>query len=125
MTERELLDLWTRARWHVIVSQFAPTFLLAAAVLLCLLGLTTAELPVRMAAVGILLASGILGALAQYSAAGEAAAVARELANVPGAGAISATVIRSAGWLWIVRYVTPAVFVVIFASLGVALFAPA
>jgi hypothetical protein len=125
MTERELLDLWTRARWHVIVSQFAPTFLLAVAVLLCLLGLTTAELPVRIAAMGILLASGILGALAQYSAAGEAAAVASELTKVPGAGSISATIIRSARWLWIVRYVTPAVFVVIFASLGVALFAPA
>lgn len=80
MTELELIGLWTRARWHVIVSQLGPTALLGFTVWLAMEGLGDARLAVRVAAAGILLASGILGALAQFSAASEARSIAAALA---------------------------------------------
>ena len=74
MTERELLDLWNKARLHLILAQLAPTFLLIVTVGLLGAGLATAPLAVRLGALLILLASGILGALAEYSTATDAKA---------------------------------------------------
>jgi hypothetical protein len=72
MTEIDLLGLWQKARLHLVISQMAPTFLLIATVALFPLGLGQAPIVVRLAALGILLASGILGALVQFSKIGRA-----------------------------------------------------
>ncbi|TFD31463.1 hypothetical protein [Cryobacterium cryoconiti] len=124
MTEHELISLWTRARWHIIVSQLAPTFLLTALVAFLSLGLAEAALSVRIAAAGILLASGILGAIAQIAAANEGLAIIADLRGLPAASAVGRGVIASAPWVNVVRFVTPAVFVVVYLALLVALFLP-
>lgn len=121
MTERELLDLWNKARLHIIVSQIAPTFLLIATVALLGVGLGHSPLPVRLAALGILLASGIMGALAQFSSANDAIAIADELEAMPGTGAASASAVYIAPWFNVIKWITPAIFAVIFIALFVAL----
>jgi hypothetical protein len=126
MTEFELQSLWSKARMHVIVSQIAPTFLLTAAVWLLSLGLADEGLPVKLAAAGILLASGLLGAVAQVSSSNEAIAVADDLAALGGLGSLSAVsrrIVAQKPWVNLVRIVGPAVFVLIFIALLVALFA--
>lgn len=122
MTEFELHRLWSRARGHIIVSQLAPTALLGFTVWLGMTGLGGASLAVRVAAAGILLASGILGALAQYSSAAEAQAVAAELTASGAEGSLARRVAAHAPWLAVVKYVTPAVFVVVFVALLMELF---
>ncbi|TFD30981.1 hypothetical protein E3T34_12310 [Cryobacterium sp. TMT1-62] len=124
MTEHELISLWTRARWHIIVSQFAPTFLLTALVAFLSLGLAEAELSVRIAAAGILLASGILGALAQIASANEGLAIVADLRALPASSALGRGVIASAPWINVVRFLTPAVFVVVYIAILAALFRP-
>lgn len=122
MNERELIGLWNTARWHIIVSQFAPTALLGLTVWLGLVGLGEATLPVRVAATGILLASGILGALSQYSAASEAIAVARDLDALAASSVIARQIVRGAPLLNVVRFVTPTIFVVVFLALVAEMF---
>lgn len=122
MTELELIGLWTRARWHVIVSQLGPTALLGFTVWLAMEGLGDASLAVRIAAAGILLASGILGALAQFSAASEARSIAAALAALERLSPVSSRIVDSARWTDVVRFVTPAVFVVIYLALLAELF---
>ena len=124
MTERELVELWTKARWHIIVSQLAPTALLGFTIGLGIAGLGEASLAVRIAAAGILLASGILGALAQFSAASEGLAIARDLRAIAAASATSQQIVRSAPLLDVVRFVTPTVFIAVFVALLVELFLP-
>ena len=121
MTEFELLRLWQKARLHIVVSQMAPTFLLIATVALFPLGLGQAPLVVRLAALGILLASGILGALVQFSSSAEAQAVSADLAALKTRSATSERAITLAPWLNVVKFVTPAVFGVIFLLLMAAL----
>ena len=89
MTETQLIAHWNTARWHIIVSQLAPTFLLAVTVWMLVDGLAETALPVRLAAIGILLASGVLGAVAQFAAANEGAAVIEELRGLDAPSAIS------------------------------------
>jgi len=122
MTESELVNLWIKTRWHVIVSQVAPTLLLTALVGFLALGLATADLSVRVAAAGVLLASGILGALVQINAANEALAVIADLRDVGGTSAVTRRILSAAPWVNVVRFVTPAVFVVVYVALLVALF---
>lgn len=122
MTENELIALWTRARWHIIVSQLAPTFLLAVTVWLLLEGLGGAPLAVQLAATGILLASGVLGATAQFSAGQEALAVIDDLRALPASSAVARRIIASARGVDIVRFVGPAIFVLTFAALLAALY---
>lgn len=122
MTENELIALWTRARWHIIVSQLAPTFLLAVTVWLLLEGLGDAPLAARLAATGILLASGVLGATAQFSAAQEARAVIADLRALPAGSAVARRIIASERGIDIVRFVGPAVFVLTFVALLAALY---
>ncbi len=114
MTENELFTAWQRARLHVIVSQAAPTFLLIATIALFSVGLAQTPLLVRIATLGILLASGILGALVQFSSAAEAQAVAADLAALKTHSATSERVISLAPWLNVVKFATPAVFGIIF-----------
>lgn len=121
MTECELLGLWQKARHHLVISQMAPTFLLIATVALFPLGLGQAPIVVRLAALGILLASGILGALVQFSSSAEAQAVAADLAALKTRSATSERAITIAPWLNVVKFVTPAVFGVIFLLLMAAL----
>lgn len=120
MNEAELIRLWQKSRQQIIVAQLAPTFLL----------ITTAGLVEQVreagqmavwAVVGILLASGILGALAEYTAAHEAQAVSKDLAALKAKSALSQTIIKSAVWMHVVKYLTPAIFVVIFVALLAAL----
>ena len=120
MNEAELIRLWQKSRQQIIVAQLAPTFLL----------ITTAGLVEQVreagqmavwAVVGILLASGILGALAEYTAAHEAQAVSKDLAALKAKSALSQTIIKSAVWMHVVKYLTPVIFVGIFIALFLAL----
>jgi len=113
---------WLALRSQIIWSQLAPTGLLAFTLWLLLQGLAEAPLPVRLAAAGILLASGIFGAWAQFTAASEALAIARKAE--PSDPAPWASISRLAPALNVVRFVTPAVFGAIFIALMVALFIP-
>jgi hypothetical protein len=104
---------WHALRKNLVVSQLGPTFLLISTVALLQFGLGETELAIRVATAGILLASGILGALIQFQVASEA----QELSARTGVA------VSSAQWLWVVKYVTPTIFVVIYLALMVALFA--
>ncbi|MFN4000851.1 hypothetical protein [Microcella sp.] len=122
MTENELIALWTRARWHIIVSQLAPTFLLAVTVWMLVGGLAETDLPVRLAATGILLASGVLGATVQYAAAQEGRAIIADLRDLQVVSAVGRRIIASERGVDIVRFVGPAIFVATFAALLWALY---
>ena len=122
MTEHELIALWTKARWHIIISQLAPTFLLTALVGFLALGLEGTELTVRVAAAGILLASGILGALVQISAANEGLSIIDDLRALDTTSALTRRIAASAPWINVVRIVTPAIFIVVYLALLAALF---
>ena len=121
MTERELLDQWAKARSHIVLSQLGPIFLLITTVGLAQFGLTEASDFVRWATLAILLASGILGALVQYLSATEAIAISRDLAALESPSRVSAQITSFAPWLNVVRFLTPAIFVVIFVLLVLAL----
>lgn len=114
MTERELLELWNKNRQQIVVSQFAPTFLLITTAALILAGLGAAPLFVSLVVLLILLASGIMGALVQYSSATEAMAIAEDLAQVKSPSALTKQAIKFAKWYNVVRFVTPAIFIVIY-----------
>lgn len=106
---------WHQLRTTLVVSQIAPTVLLITTVALLQFGLDDASLALRVATAGILLASGILGALVQFQVALEGEALARSGESDP-------SLIRSARWLWVVKFVTPTIFVIIYGALMIALF---
>jgi hypothetical protein len=122
MTETDLITLWIKARWHLIVSQLAPTFLLTAIVGFLALGLDSAELGVKIGAAGILLASGLLGATVQVSAANEALAIIDDLRMIGAPSALSRRIVASAPWINVVRIGTPTIFSVVFLALLSAIF---
>lgn len=122
MTENELIAHWTTARRHIIMAQFAPTLLLAATVWMLTAGLDAADLSVRLAASGILLASGVLGAAAQIAAAQEGRAVIADLTTLGATSAVARQIIASRWGVEIVRVVAPVIFVAVFVALLVALF---
>ncbi|CAB4627499.1 MAG: hypothetical protein F2599_05265 [Actinobacteria bacterium] len=122
MKEQELIRLWQKSRQQIIFAQLAPTFLLITTVSLIAEVRAAGDLAVA-ATIGILLASGILGALAEYSAADEAQSIARDLSALKPKSSLARTVIKSAPWLHVVKFVTPAIFVAIFVALLVALLA--
>lgn len=121
MTEKDLLELWLKTRNQLVVSQLAPTFLLITTV--GLVG-TIRELGfyVSLAAAGILLASGILGALVQFSASAEGQAIAKDLEKLTAKSSLATKVISLGPWLNVSKYLTPAVFTAIFVALLLALF---
>lgn len=121
MNQPDLVRLWSKAWNRIIFAQLAPTTLLITAVALLQFGLADAAVSVRWAAELILLASGILGALAEFTAADEAMALAKELATVAPTDASTIRIAAAARYLPVVKFVTPAVFVAIFAFLSVAL----
>ncbi|MEI5584745.1 MULTISPECIES: hypothetical protein [unclassified Agromyces] len=122
MSEHDLIAAWRASRWHVIVSQLGPTILLTLTTWFLLIGLDEAELPVRLAAAGVLLASGILGAVAQVSAADEGLAVVEELRALPAATPLGRRIAASARWMQVVKWVTPTIFVLIYLALLWAIF---
>ena len=123
MNEKDLLALWSKARLHIIVSQLAPTFLLTiSVVILAITGDLGPSAAVRIAAAGVLLASGILGFIAQFTSASEAQAVAVDLQKIENRSAVSDRIIATARWTVIVKFVTPAIFVVIYLAILWALF---
>jgi hypothetical protein len=121
MTEKDLLELWRKTRNQLVISQLAPTFLLVTTV--GLVG-TIRELGlyVSLAAAGILLASGILGALVQYSASAEGQAIAKDLKELPSKSLVASRVISLGPWLNVSKFLTPAIFTGIFGFLLIALF---
>jgi hypothetical protein len=121
LTELELIHLWNKLRNQVIFSQLAPTFLLIVTIALLNDGLADSTLEVRLATLGILLASGIFGYLAQYSTATEARAVLAEIRTLKSKSKVSAQLLKFANWLDIIRYVTPSIFVAIYVFLCIAL----
>jgi hypothetical protein len=124
MTEHELHGMWSSARRHIITSQLAPTLLLAATIYLVMLGLGAQPGPIKVAAALVLLSSGILGALAQISAAREARAIAADLAAIEQRSAVTERIIASAKWTTVITRVTPVIFVVTYLALLWAIFAP-
>jgi hypothetical protein len=84
-------------------------------------GLAAATDPVKWATLGILLASGIFGFLAQYSAASEALAVLGDLKTLKAKSKVSNQLIRFASWINVIRFVTPSIFVAIYVLLCIAL----
>ena len=121
MNELDLIQLWQKLRNQVIFSQLAPTFLLIMTIGLLNEGLAEANWSVRYAALGILLASGIFGYLAQYSAATEARALLSEIRNLKTKSKISNQLLKFAKWLDVIRYLTPTIFVIIYVLLVIAL----
>jgi hypothetical protein len=121
MTELELIQLWNKLRNQVIFSQLAPTFLLIVTIALLNDGLSAQPLVVKLATLGILLASGIFGYLAQYSAATEARALLSEIRTLKTKSKLSSQLLRFAKWLDVIRYVTPTIFVAIYVFLCIAL----
>ena len=121
MTEQELIQEFQKNRLHIILAQLAPTGLLAFA------AIATPQISqsgdyLKLGFALILLASGILGALAEYSAAAQAQAAIDDLKSLPGSSALRSRVIGFRPWLEVVKYVTPAIFIAIFAAILSALF---
>ena len=121
MNELELLELWNRLRNQIIFSQLAPTFLLIVTIALLNDGLADSADAVKWATLGILLASGIFGFLAQYSAATEALAVLSDLKRLKSRSKVSIQLVRFARWMNVIRFLTPSIFVVIYVLLCIAL----
>jgi len=122
MTEQDLIFLWMKARWHIIISQLAPTFLLTATVWFLMDGLGDTTAPVRLAAAGILLASGLLGAAAQIASATEGLAVIDDLHALSPRSRIATRIIAFRPAVALVRLVAPAIFVVVYLVILWALF---
>lgn len=120
MNEKQLVNAWNALRTQLVVSQLAPTFLLITTVGLVPAIRSAGDLAV-WATIGILLASGILGALVQFSAANEAQAVAAELSTTAKHSKPAKAIAVSARGLDIAKFVTPTIFVGIFLALCAAL----
>jgi hypothetical protein len=120
MNELDLIRLWQKSRQQIIIAQLAPTFLLITTAGLVDQVRTSGQVAV-WAVIGILLASGVLGALAEYSAAHEAQAIAYDLRGVQKKSALTMSIINGAKWMYVVKFVTPVIFVGIFIALFIAL----
>lgn len=120
MTEYELIKLWNKSRNQLILAQLAPTFLLITTVGLIEEIKDYGDYAV-IASLGILLASGILGALVEFSAANEGQSIAREISKLPGKSTVSDTIVKTSAWLHVAKYLTPTIFVGIFVALALAL----
>ena len=121
MTELELIALWNKLRNQVIFSQLAPTFLLILTIALLNDGITGQPVVVKLALLGILLASGIFGYLAQYSTATEARALLADIRTLKTKSKLSSQLLKFSKWLDVIRYVTPTIFVAIYVLLVIAL----
>ena len=121
MTEQELIQEFQKNRMHIILAQLAPTGLLAFAVVATPTIAGTGNY-LKLAFALILLASGILGALAEYSAAAQAQSVIDDLKALSGSSRLRSRVISFRPWLEVVKFVTPAIFVAIFVAILAGLY---
>lgn len=121
MNEQDLIRNWQTNRLHVMLAQIAPTGLLAFAAIATPTIAGYDEFT-KLAFALILLASGILGALAEFSAAAEAQATIDDLKALPGDSALRKRIVAARPWLEIVKFVTPTIFVAIFSAILIALF---
>lgn len=121
MTEAELIQEFQKNRLHIILAQLAPTGLLAFAAITTPT-IAAGDIYVVHAFALILLASGILGALAEFSAASQAQAVIDDLKTLPGTSKLRSRVISFRPWLEVVKFVTPAIFVLIFLAILAGLY---
>ena len=124
MTELELIARWEKARLHIILAQLGPIALLTSTIVLLQFGLADTALIVRMAMALILLSAGILGAAAEIAAATEGGAVASDLRQLGPTTELGTTIVALGRFVDVVRIGTPAIFVLIFLALLVALFVP-
>lgn len=120
MNEYELIKLWNQNRIQLVLAQLAPTGLLITTSVL-VPAIREAGTMTILGVLGILLASGILGALAEFQSAHEAQALADDLRKLNSGSSISARIVLTAKWLHVAKYLTPAIFVVIFIALALAL----
>lgn len=121
MTEAQLIREFQTNRLHLILAQLAPTGLLAFAALATPAIAGTGDY-LKAAFALILLASGILGAFAEFSAASQAQAVIDDLKDLKGKSALRSRIISYRPWFEIAKYLTPAIFVGIFAAIIGALY---
>jgi hypothetical protein len=122
METSQLIREFNTNRLHLILAQLAPTGLLAFATF------ATPEISgysnyLKVGFALILLASGILGALAEYSAASQAQATIDSLRLVSDKNPLVERIISFRPWLEIVKFVTPAIFVAIFVAILLGLYA--
>jgi hypothetical protein len=116
MSEQELIQNYLKMRMQIIFSQIAPTALLAFAVF-ATPTIATYNDPLRFSFVFILLASGILGALVQFTSSREMVLLATDLAELENPSRTATGIAKWAQLYWIPMFVTPAIFLVIFISL--------
>ena len=121
MNELDLIQQWNQSRKQLVISQLGPTGLLIATVALLQFGLPDANIFIRIGTLGILLASGILGALVQYSVAAEARVLGAEVSLRFPNSPLAKTIGALSRWFIVAQYLTPLIFVGIFVALGVAL----
>ena len=122
METSQLIREFNTNRLHLILAQLAPTGLLAfAAIATPAIAGTGNYLKAGFAL--ILLASGILGALAEYSAASQAQATIDTLKLGSDQGPLVRRIISFRPWLEIAKFVTPAIFVAIFVAILLGLYA--
>lgn len=122
METSQLIREFNTNRLHLIFAQLAPTGLLAFA------AIATPEIAgysnyLKIGFALILLASGILGALAEYSAASQAQATIDSLKLVTDKNPLVERIISFRPWFEIAKFVTPAIFVGIFIAILLGLFA--
>jgi hypothetical protein len=120
MTEKDLIELWNKSRNQLIIAQLAPTFLLITTAIQ-VPAIRDAGFATVWGVLGILLASGILGALVEFSAAHEAQAIANDLKALGSTSSTSRAILTLSPWLHVAKYLTPAIFVGIFIALVIAL----
>lgn len=116
MSEQELIQNYLKMRTQIIFSQLAPTALLGFAAF-ATPTIATYNDPLQFAFVFILLASGILGALVQFTASREMTLLAADLSELESPSRTATGIAKWAQLYWIPMFVTPAIFLVIFISM--------
>jgi hypothetical protein len=122
METSQLIREFNTNRLHLILAQLAPTGLLAFAAIATPAIADSGEY-LKAGFALILLASGILGALAEYSAASQAQATIDSLKLVTDKSPLVERVISFRPWLEVAKFVTPAIFVAIFVAILLGLYA--
>lgn len=121
MTEKELIRVWQQNRNQIILSQIAPTGLLGASPFIVTI-LLDQSLALKLSFVFILLASGILGAWAQFTAAEESEAVAIDLGKLKEKSEYAKQVMQRSPLLSIIKWGTTSIFTGVFVAILFALF---
>ena len=122
MTEKELIRLWFQNRNQIILSQIAPTALLGTSPFIVAL-LVDQSLPLKLSFVFILLASGILGAWAQFTTAEENEAIAIDLGEKKEKSELARQIMQRSPLLSVIKWGTTTIFTAVFVAIIFALFA--